>query len=272
MLNKQKIVFLGGGNMAEAIFASLISNPDYAIEVIQKNPQKAARLKEIYIGVKVSQVLDYTLAHDDILVLAIKPQHAKDAILAIKDKVCNCIIISIMAGIKLESIMAWTNNQRLIRAMPNTPASIQKGLTAIYFSSLITTHEQHVIHLIFQAVGLIYLVQTESEIDKILPLTSSGIAFVYYFMESMINNAVNQLGFSEQDARNLVCQVIDGSIGLVKANPDLSISELRLRVTSKKGTTEQGILTLEQKHFQDIIGTAMQNSYHRCLELATEFS
>ncbi len=268
----QKIVFLGGGNMAEAIFAKLSTNDKFKIEVIQRNPDKRARLKELYPNISVYPSLDYPLAAEDILVLAIKPQQAKDACLAIKDKIDNCLIVSVMAGLAINNLNSWLTNARIIRTMPNTPSAIQKGVTAIYYPQSITAHEKATIDYIFNNIGLIYYAKEEVEVDKILPVTSSAIAFVYYFMEGMIDNAVNKFGFDPIDARNLVCQVLEGSVGLVKANPEITINELRARVTSKKGTTEQGILTFERNNFQQIIGEAMQNSFNRGLELAKEFS
>ena len=267
-----KLVFLGGGNMAEAIFAGLVTNPQFTIEVIQRNPEKAERLQSSYPSIKVSPTLDYELNQDDILLLAIKPQQAKEACLTIKDKIHKCLVVSVMAGMSIASITSWIDNSRIIRSMPNTPSSVAQGITAIFAPSTTSAEEQQLIRLIFNTIGMVYTAQTEDEIDKIVPLSSSAIAFVYYFMEGFINAAVNEFGFSQQQADTLIRQVVSGSSALLSANPDISISEQRSRVTSKKGATEQGVLTFEREKLHEITKQAMQNCYLRTLEMAKEFN
>ncbi len=267
-----KLVFLGGGNMAEAIFAGLVNNSQFAIEVIQRNPEKAARLQNDYPSIKVNPTLDYKLNQDDILLLAIKPQQAKEACLAIKDKIHDCLVVSVMAGLSIASISSWIDNPRIIRTMPNTPSSVAQGITAIFAPSIISAQEQQLINLIFSIIGIVYTAQTEGEIDKIVPLSSSAIGFVYYFMEGFISAAVNEFGFNQQQADVLIRQVVSGSSALLSANPDISISEQRARVTSKKGATEQGVLTFEREKLHEITKQAMQNCYLRILEMAKEFN
>jgi pyrroline-5-carboxylate reductase len=117
-----------------------------------------------------------------------------------------------------------------------------------------------------------YHAQNEAEIDKIVPVSSSSIAFVYYFMEGLIESAVSEFGFERQQATALVKQVISGSSALLDANPEIAISEHRARVTSKKGATEQGVLTFEREQLHLMMKHAMQNCYARTLEMAKEFN
>lgn len=267
-----KLVFFGGGNMAEAIFSKIRNNPAFMIEVIQNNSERARELSDKYPEFKISPELNYVLDKEDILITAVKPQHAKEAIAAIKDKIQNCIIISVMAGIPSKTIINWTDNQRIIRTMPNTPASLGLGATAIYYPLLITPEEKNIVDGIFSAIGIIYSAKDEGFVDKVLPVTSSTVAFIYYFIEGFVKHAVENYGFSEIDARNLVNQTVLGSSGMISNNPDIAISELRARVTSKKGTTEQGILTFEANDLHGIIAKAMDNCYNRALEMAKEFN
>lgn len=267
-----KLVFFGGGNMAEAIFSKLRNNPSFNIEIIQNNHERAQELSHKYPEFRIQQTLDNTLDKDDILIIAVKPQHAKEAIAPIKEKIKNCIIISVMAGIPSKTIINWTDNQRVVRTMPNTPASLGLGATAIYCPELVTAQERTLIYSIFEAIGIIYPAQDESFVDKVLPVTSSTVAFIYYFIEGFINHAVERYGFTETDARNLVNQTVMGSSAMINKNPDIAIEELRARVTSKKGTTEQGILTFEANGLHDIIAKAMDNCYNRALEMAKEFN
>lgn len=267
-----KLVFLGGGNMAEAIFAGLVTNPQFTIGVIQRNPEKAIRLKNNYPTIKVSPTLDYKLNQNDILLLAIKPQQAKEACLTIKDKISDCLIVSVMAGLSITSINTWLNNPRIIRTMPNTPSSVAQGITAIFTANAVKNEEQELIHQIFSTIGIVYTAHNEDEIDKIVPLSSSAIAFIYYFMEGFIDAAVNEFGFTKQQADTLIRQVVKGSSALLNANPNTSINEQRARVTSRKGATEQGVLTFEREKLHEITKQAMQNCYLRTLEMAKEFN
>lgn len=267
-----KLVFFGGGNMAEAIFSKLKNNPAFKIEIIQNNNERAQELSHNYPEFQIWQTLDSTLDKNDILIIAVKPQHAKEAINAIKENIKDCIIISVMAGIPSQTIINWTRNERVVRTMPNTPASLGLGATAIYCPQLVTDQEKAIIYSIFEAIGIIYPAKDESFVDKVLPVTSSTVAFIYYFIEGFINHAVEKYGFTATDARNLVNQTVMGSSAMITSNPNIAIEELRARVTSKKGTTEQGILTFETNGLHDIIAQAMDNCYNRALEMAKEFN
>ena len=266
-----KLVFFGGGNMAEAIFSKIKDNKNFTIEVIQNNPERAQQLQTSYPNIKVSHALDYHLTPNDIFIIAVKPQYAKEALQPIKEYIQNCLLISVMAGIPCNTIINWVNNKRLIRTMPNTPASIGLGATAIYYPPIVTDKEQSVINSIFSAIGTIYQAPDETFVDKALPVTSSAVAFVYYFIEGLVNHAVAEFGFNEKDARELVNQTVLGSSGMIRQNSDIAISELRARVTSKKGTTEQGILTFEKHDLHSITAEAMDNCYNRALEMSKEF-
>ena len=266
-----RLVFLGGGNMAEAILSGLVSNPDFRIEVIQRNPLKAQALSACYPQIKVHAQLSEKLAAQDILILAIKPQHAKEACQAITPLIQECLIISVMAALSCPTLHTWCHNQRVVRTMPNTPASVGMGVTAIYMPVDCSLSEQTKIQQIFSGLGLIYLAQDESEIDKMAPVASSAIGFTYYFMEGLIKQSVEKFGFRAEDAKRLVTQAVAGTVALIQATPELSLPELRAQVTSKKGMTEQGILALEENNFHHSIAAAMERCYQRAAEMAKEF-
>lgn len=266
-----RLVFFGGGNMAEAIFSKIRNDSDFSIEVIQNNLERAQELRRLYPMISVKHELDSELGANDILIIAVKPQYAREALAPIRKYIQDCLLISVMAGIPGKTIINWTGNERLIRTMPNTPASIGLGATAIYYPVLITADKQTTVNRIFSAIGSIYLAPDETFVDKVLPVTSSAVAFVYYFIEGLINHAVSQFGFDEADARELVNQTVLGSSGMISHNPEVAISELRARVTSRKGTTEQGILAFEKHDLHGIIANAMDSCYSRALEMAGEY-
>lgn len=267
-----KLIFIGGGNMAEAIFAGLVTNPSYKIEVVQRNPEKLQRLQALYPNVKLSTTLEYTPTADDIVILAIKPQQAKETCLANKEQLANCTILSVMAGLATTSIINWLGNSRIIRTMPNTPSSIKQGITAIFSLPTVPTHHQDVVKDVFASLGLVHIAKDEIEIDKIIPVSSSAVAFMYYFMEGIINSAVNEFGFTQDEATKLVTQMTIGACGLLNANPEISIAEQRARVTSKRGSTEQGLISFANDNLHDITKVAMQKCYNRALEMAKEFN
>jgi pyrroline-5-carboxylate reductase len=269
---KTQIVFIGGGNMAEAMCAGFLVNPNLEITVVQHTQVKADVLRQKYPSVNVIEQLSAPLAPNSLVILAIKPQQAKQVCTQIKPYVQECLIISVMAGITITSISNWLMNQRIIRTLPNTPALIQQGVSAIYASAQINANELEFVISLFQQIGIVYLAKDELEIDKIIPVTSSAVGFFYYFIEGLINSAVTQFGFSQDEARTLVLQVIKGSEALLQANPDLTISEQRQRVTSKKGATEQGILTFQQQQLHQTIEQAMINCYDRAREMSNEFA
>ena len=255
--------------MAEAIIAKLSHQPEYTLTVIQRNPEKAARLRKLY-PVAVMPRLTLKLSPSDWLILAIKPQDAKAGCQAIAALATAATVISLMAGVTIASISTWLHNPRLIRALTNTPARIGLGVSVIYFSANITVATQQLVSTMFSQLGITSVVAEENALNQALPISSSAIAFVYYFMEGLINNAVSQFGLTPTDATRIITQVVSGSIGLLQEHPQLSIGQQRALVTSAKGTTAHGLLTLEQGNFHALIGQAMHNCYLRGLELANQ--
>lgn len=266
-----RLIFFGGGNMAEAIFAGLVSNSNYSITVIQRNPTKAETLKAKYQNITIKSTLDFTPGENDIVFLAIKPQQAKEALLPIKALLTQCTIISVMAGLAIETIQAWIGNEKIIRTMPNTPSSIGKGVTAIYSPNSIRQEHRDLCINIFNNIGSIYVAKDETEIDKIAPFSSSSIAFTYYFIEGFIKSAVEQFGFEKQDAQKFIAESMIGACELLVSDNEHSIEEQRARVTSKKGMTEQGVIAFEKHNLHAIINDATQKCYARAIEMSNEF-
>lgn len=273
MNNKKqpKIIFLGGGNMAEAIFAKIYSTNNYLIEVVSRNPEKNLRLKNLYPNIKVTETLEYVLSSDDILVLAIKPQNYLDAIKPILDKIKNCTIVSVMAGVSIESIAKNTHNNQITRTMPNTPSMVGLGITAIYHNQHVNLETQKIINGMFATVGQNIIVDNENKINEIVPISSSSIAMVYYFMEQMINCSVKDFHLDQQTATQIITQVFSGALALYQQHPEIEIAQHRQNVTSKKGATEQAILTFERYDFTKILQEAMQNCYQKTLEMSKSY-
>ena len=269
MINK--LIFFGGGNMAEAIFAGLATNQNYHIIVIQRNNEKADKLKLKYPKIVIKPTLDFSPDINDLVFLAIKPQQAKQALVPLKNLLNKCTLISVMAGLSSDTIANWLDNNKIIRTMPNTPSSIAKGVTAIYPSNSVTQESIALCNNIFTNIGTIYLAKEESEIDKIAPFSSSSIAFTYYFIEGFIKSAEEQFGFDKQEATKFITNSFIGACDLLLNDSSIGIEEQRSRVTSKKGMTEQGILTFEKYELHKIINEVAKNCYNRAIEMSTEF-
>ncbi len=270
-MSKTRIFFIGGGNMAEAIFARICPNK-YQINVIQRNKAKCDNLIQLYPHITFCTALDEQLSDSDILILAVKPIDAKNAILAIQDKITFPIIISVMAGITTNILKVWSLNNKIIRIMPNTPSSVGEGLSGIYFNENITDYEQQQIKAIFISIGKIFICQNEEMIDKITAVAGSAPAYFFYFLESMIDVAINQFGLSKEDAQAITLQVAKGSIKLIENNQNLTIAKLRTNVTSKNGTTERAINVFEQYDLKQIVHKAEVACYNRAKEISQSFN
>ena len=264
-----QIIFIGGGNMAEAIFAKL-EQLKLDIIVVQRNMEKRTRLAIKYPFIRCISVLDFTPEEDDILVLAVKPQDAKQACSALPD--IRCTIVSVMAGVSIGTINRWLNNPKIARVMANTPALIGSGATGIHFSPEVENAHKKIIKSIFSTIGKNYILKDENAVDKMTAIAASAPAYLFYFAESMIDVAIKQFQFSEAKAKAITLQVLKGSIDMIENNPELSIKQLRTQVTSKNGTTEQAINVFIRANLPEIIKQAEIACYNRAKELGNNIS
>lgn len=261
-----KIVFIGGGNMAEAIFGRL-NLINYDITVIQHNSIKLNQLKTKYSAIRFLNQLTNQLMDTHLVILAVKPQDAKTTCTIINKLTKKATIISVMAGIKTTTLEYWLNNYKIIRAMPNILSSLGLGITGLYFSPLISKDNRTQVTKIFNSIGKTYTVENEESINKITAIGASSPAYILYFLENMIESAI-KLGFSPKDASDITIQVARGSVSLIENNPNMSIAQLRQLITSKKGTTHAAITILEQANLKNMIYSAEQACIQRAEELS----
>jgi len=258
------IVFIGGGNIAEAIFTKI---PPSEIIVIEHNETRINYLTNKYPDLKIYRSLDQTTHKDDLIVLAIKPQSAKEACLNIANKISTSNVLSVMAGINTATLASWLNNDKISRAMPNTPGTLNMGVTGLYFSDKIQDEIRVKITDLFKNIGLTYVFDNEDSINKITAVASSAPAYVFYFIESLIDSAIKNFNFSEAEAKEITLQVVKGSLAMLEKNPDLPIATLRNNVTSKGGTTAAAIDIFEEHKVKELISQAELACYNRALEL-----
>lgn len=247
-----KISFIGGGNMAKAIISGLKQNGFSmgGIAVIDPSSEKRTQLAGEF-NVDVDESIDNALLNE-VIVLAVKPQQLKAVCLSLKDKLTNQLIISIAAGIRAKDISRWLNNyQAIVRVMPNTPAQIQAGVSGLFSLDAVTQTQREYATLILDAVGKTLWLSDEKEMDAVTAISGSGPAYVFYMIEALQEAGI-ALGLTPEVSQALAQQTFAGASQLA-ASSELETATLRAQVTSKGGTTEQGILVLEAANIKKIM-------------------
>jgi len=277
MIIDKKIGFIGSGNMAEAFISGLINKiiPDFKIQVSDIDSTRLNYLHDKY-GVTKSANNDELFQNNDIIVLSVKPQVMKTVLTEINTSQIkkSKLIISIAAGITIKTIEQIlydnlnTNQKELlpvIRVMPNTPALVQKGMSAICGNMFASENEIKTVNDILSAMGKVIVV-SENQMDAITAISGSGPAYIFYFIESMIQ-AANELGFSADESKLLVEQTAEGALQLLK-QPGANPVTLREQVTSKGGTTEAAINVMTERKVKESIIDALKSAENRAKELS----
>lgn len=255
------IGFIGGGNMAEALIKGIIAAGIYLPKSIFVSDVRHKRLKYLEKKYRVKTTGDNAelAAVAGILVLAVKPQNMTEAVQTIKDSLKkNTLVISIAAGRRISSITDILGNIAVVRVMPNTPALIGEGASALFANEkakpMLKKAEK-----IFSSVGLAVIVDNEDLIDAATAVNGSGPAYYFLLMEEMIKAAI-RLGLSENAAKDLVLQTAKGAALLaVEADKNgENPAELRRKVTSPGGTTEAAINVFRQKNFSRLVADAVK--------------
>jgi len=271
-VNSQPILaFIGVGNMARAIIGGLISN-GYPADKIWASEQDITGLADLAEqGLQTTSDNNLAVAAADLVVLAVKPQVLKTVALHIAPAVQKHkpLIVSIAAGIMAPSIDKWLGGDvAIVRCMPNTPALVQTGASGLYANNQVTTAQRLQAETVMQATGITIWVDEESQLDAVTAISGSGPAYYFLVMESMIAAGKN-LGLSEETATQLTLQTALGAAKMALSS-DVEPDELRRRVTSPKGTTEQAILRFIDGGLPELFDTAMKACNDRSVELAEE--
>jgi pyrroline-5-carboxylate reductase len=264
-----KISFIGGGNMAVAMLSGMLQQGFTAnsIHVIEPCVEKRTALAVQY---KVT-VADPSqpLPPSDFVILAVKPQQVIKVLHGIGGLLTHSVLMSIAAGVSIEVLQSLCGKaQRVVRVMPNTPALIGAGISGAFASANINEADKIAVERILQAIGEVVWVQHESALDGITAISGSGPAYVFYFMEALQEAAKNQ-GFDEEIAKKLVYATFNGAVKLAQLSPE-PVSTLRARVTSKKGTTEEGVAILAQHQLFSTVDQAVKAAAKRSQALAQE--
>lgn len=267
-----KICFIGGGNMAEAMVAGLISREYDAknIFVIDRNESKRASLENKY---KIQAYDKYDVLKEcGTIVIAIKPQQVAMLIAEIKDYITqDQLIITIAAGIEVcvyEKLFGKPIS--LARTIPNTPCSLGYGATGVYFNQNVSLSQQETVINIMQTMGIAEVVNNESMIDVIAACAGSGPAYYLQFMEHMVDAAIKQ-GLDRAKAERLITQTCLGAAKMA-LNSGQTISKLRENVTSAKGITAEALNVFAKSKLDNIVDNAIQANISRSKEISKELS
>jgi len=265
-----KICFVGGGNMATAIIGGLL-DAKYAqpenLRVVEINADSRARLQNEF-GVQATEELSQGVAGSEIVVLAVKPQQLRELAAQLAPLLNGQLVVSIAAGIRAADLGRWLNTRNVVRAMPNTPALIRKGVTGLYPLKGVCLGHRAIANKILDAIGRSVWLDDESQMDALTAVSGSGPAYVFYFIEAM-QQAAQELGLDETRARELVLETFLGATELAQTSPD-DVGVLRARVTSKNGTTERALLSMEGNDVKRHIIEAVKAAAIRSREMGDE--
>lgn len=261
-----RISFFGGGNMASAMIGGLLARGHAAgdIYVVEISADARERLKrEFSVGVGLDNA---NAAGADVVVLAVKPQQLEQLARELTPLLKNQLVFSIAAGISTGLLQSWLNgNNKIVRAMPNTPAQIQAGLTGLFAMPAVDAAGRSAAETIAEATGDYFWVDSERAIDAVTALSGSGPAYVFYFIEAM-QQAAENLGFDPALARRISNQTFLGA-SLLASHSAEDAATLRQRVTSKGGTTERALETLEAAAVKQHFVAAIEAAYQRAVQL-----
>ena len=268
MLHATKIVFVGCGVMGEAMIKGLLTQNLTTADCIVASDPWQERLEYVQATYGVTSVNDNAAAvrGADIVLLSIKPQSLPKVGKDLHSRIHpDALVLSILAGTRIATLQNKLFHDRIVRAMPNTPAQLGKGMTVWTATSQVTPEQIRFTETILGAMGEQLQVDEESFLDMATGLSGSGPGFVMLLIEAMIDAGVH-MGFSRRDAEKLVLQTIEGSVALMRASGKHS-AELKNQVTSPGGTTAAGLYELEKASVRATISDAIFAAYRRSQEL-----
>ena len=264
------ITFIGGGNMGRAMISGLLANgfEAHQLSVVEANSNTGLQLHQDF-GVEIISALDqiaFDFSKTNVVVMAIKPQDFNVVAKSLSAKLKHAtapgpLILSIAAGIRLQDMSRWLGHERCVRAMPNTPALIGKGITGLFADAAVNASDRNLAETICNAVGQAVWVNEEKLMDAVTAVSGSGPAYVFAFLEAMQSSG-EKLGLDAATARKLAYATLEGATQLAH-NSDEHAGVLRERVTSKGGTTAAALDVLKQLDWHGVLEKAIDAASQR---------
>jgi len=274
MLDK-RIAFIGSGAMAEAMIAGLLRQGLAKPGDLLASDNHAMRVDDLHQKYRVQPFTDNKLAavDADVVVLSVKPQRLTEVLTGLRGTVqVNALVLSIVAGATIGKISDGLKHNAVARSMPNTPAQIGQGITVWIASPSTSEAQKETARAILGAFGDEVQVDDENYLDMATALSGTGPAYVFIFMEAMIDAGVH-MGFSRRISEQLVVQTLKGSVAYyqtINEKTDVHVAALRNQVTSPGGTSAEALYYLEKAGFRTAISRAIWAAYQRSLELGKE--
>jgi pyrroline-5-carboxylate reductase len=269
-MNRDLIAFIGGGNMAGALIGGLLKSGrrPQDVLVVEPLPAQRERLAASH-GVQAMAAADARLAAASLVVWAVKPQLFAEAAAPCRAHVRAALQLSVMAGVRSDSIVAATGSARVVRAMPNTPALIGQGIAGLYARDGVDVAERAAVELLLAPTGQTLWVDREQDLDAVTALSGSGPAYVFYLLEAM-TAAAAEMGLSPAQGRQLAVATVGGAAALAAQSGE-SPATLRQQVTSKGGTTHAALTAMEAAGVGPAIVHAIRAAQQRARELGDQF-
>ena len=269
-MNPSTLAFIGGGNRAGAIIGGLLRSGRAASSILVVDPGDAQRAKlQAEFGVRALAAADATLAAAGTVVWAVKPQLFQAAAAPCAAYVGTALHLSVMAGIRSDAIVRATGAAPVVRTMPNTPAQVGQGMTGLFARAAVSAADRAQVEAVLAPTGQLLWVAREDDLDAVTALSGSGPAYVFYFVEAMVD-AAQEMGLPATQGRELALATFAGATELAARSHE-PLSLLRERVTSKGGTTHAALASLEADHVQAAFVKALQAARRRAEELGDEF-
>lgn len=272
-MKNNRICFIGCGNMGRSLIGGLIANGYMPENICGADPANEQRQKlRALFDIEVFQQNIDAIKNADMIVLAVKPQLMETTVkgIAAEFDPARPLIISIAAGIRLSAISAWLQQDlAIVRVMPNTPALIQAGATALYANDKTNTAQRESAEMIMRSVGLTVWLDDESLMDVVTALSGSGPAYFFLLMEIMEKAAV-KMGLGQKQARLLTLETAFGAAKMA-IESESDAATLRRQVTSPGGTTEQALNVLTEANIETLFHAALAAAKQRSIELADTF-
>jgi pyrroline-5-carboxylate reductase len=264
-----KILIIGGGNMGLTFAKSFLKTHIVSKEnmlILEKSPEKADALRKLDIGTVYGKTGDY-INTADLIILAVKPQDTSALFSIIEPYIDEQqVILSIMAGVKIETIESQLGTKKIIRAMPNLPAQIGAGMTVFTSSETVTRIELVMVQNLLNSTGKSIYKESEDMIDASTAISGSGPAYVFFFMQSLIESA-KEMGFSQSESELLTFQTFRGAVELYNKN-EISCQDWINKVSSRGGTTEAAFNKLKTFEISEKFKESVNQALLRAKELS----
>ena len=256
--------------MASAIIGGMVQQGFQASQIDVVEPFDASRERlQTDLGVTTHAQAGAFLGEAGTVIWAVKPQIFHHVTETVRGYTAGALHISVAAGMRSDSIAGWLDNERVVRTMPNTPALIGKGITALFARSAVSPEDREQAERIMGSTGAYLWLQSEPQLDAVTALSGSGPAYIFYFMEAMTRTGV-ELGLDPAQAHQLAVATFIGAGELARASEDPP-EILRQRVTSKGGTTYAAITSMDESGVKDLFAKAMHAAHRRAQEMGDEF-